>query len=390
MEQAHSVGTASHRCQRLNGEQMKNLFALGVTLAFFGLCVLSIWYVGSRLHTLFELKSRWPILIAVATGVIGALFAMGAVAKFTSPVVGALNVFGGYVFTFHLFLLLSLLFLQVLQLMWSLPMSLSGAAALLVAFIATAASALNANGFSVNEYKVELPKLQKEVTVMQISDVHLGHHRGQAYLEKIVAETNRRKPDLVLLTGDLVDSNAALVPGVLNPLADLKAPAYFVGGNHEKYVDMKRAFELIAQQGVRVLNNEVVETKGIQLIGLDYMNADEDAFDMHPSDDTRTIKSVMPDLPLKRGLPTVLMHHSPVGTQHIVETDVDLMVSGHTHAGQVLPATWIAELIFPFNRGLHQHGKLKVFVSQGAGTYLLRNRLGTNSEINLLRLTPSY
>lgn len=366
---------------------MKNLLGLGVTIAFFGSCALSVWYVGIRLHTLYELKSRWPILIVIAIGVAGALIAMGAVAKSTSPFVGALNVLGGYLFTFHLFLLLTLLCLQVVQLKWSMPMSWAGTAALLVAFIATAAGALNANSFRVRESEVKLSGLQNEVTAMQISDVHLGHHRGRSYLEKIVEETNRLNPDLVFITGDLVDSNAALMPGILEPLAVLKAPAYFVGGNHEKYVDTNRAFELIAQQGVRVLHNEVVETNGIQLVGLDYMNADENALDMHPSDDTRTIKATMPGLLLRKDLPSVLLHHSPVGVNYISEAGIDLMLSGHTHAGQMFPATLFAALMFPFNSGASNQGKTQVFVSQGVGTYLSRTRLGTTNEINLIRFT---
>jgi hypothetical protein len=296
-------------------------------------------------------------------------------------VVGVFNVLGGYVFTFHLFALLSLLCLHAVQLKWTPHMAWSGTAVLILAVVVTAAGALWAGTFSVNETQIRLPGLERGVTVMQISDVHLGHHRGRGYLAKIVEETNRRKPDLV-------DSNAALEPGVLDPLSELRAPAFFVGGNHEKYVDTARALELIAQHGVRVLHNEVVETHGLQLVGLDYMNADEDAFDMHPSDDTRTIKSVLPGLPLKRDLPSVLMHHSPVGATYVSAAGVGLMVSGHTHAGQLFPASLFAALFIPFDRGLHQQGGTKVFVSQGAGTFLTRVRLGTSNEINLLRLMP--
>lgn len=219
--------------------------------------------------------------------------------------------------------------------------------------------------------------------------MHLGHHRGRDYLARIVEETNLRNPDLVLITGDLADSNVALSPGVLGPLSDFTAPAYFVGGNHEKYIDTERVLRLVTVHGIRVLHNEVVETHGLQLVGLDYMNADENTFDMHPSDDTRTIKSVLSNLPLMRGIPSVLMHHSPVGAQHVAVKGIDLMLSGHTHAGQVFPFTLFNEIAFPFNRGHHQQDTTKVFVSQGAGSYVLRVRLGTSNEINLLRLMPS-
>ena len=118
------------------------------------------------------------------------------------------------------------------------------------------------------------------------------------------------------------------------------------------------------------------------------MNADEDTFDMHPSDDRRTIKSVLASLPLKADLPPVLMHHSPAGARYAAAKGIALVLSGHTHAGQVFPATLFAALVFPFNRGLHREGETQVFVSQGAGTFMPRVRLGTSNELNLLRLTP--
>jgi predicted MPP superfamily phosphohydrolase len=151
-------------------------------------------------------------------------------------------------------------------------------------------------------------------------------------------------------------------------------------------VDTQRAFELISKCGVRILHNEVVDIHEIYLVGLDYMNADEDAFDMHPSEDERTIRRVLPALPLPNDKPSVLMHHSPVGAQYVAAKGVDLMVSGHTHGGQVFPGTLLAPLVFPFNKGLHHVGELKVFVSQGAGTFGPRIRLGTSNEIDLLRL----
>lgn len=368
---------------------MKSFLVVLVPVAFFALLSLSMWYVGGRLRSLLRLNSRWPLQFAICAGVLCAMLAIGATARSSAEVVGALNVLGGYAFTFYLFLLLAILCLHAVQLKWSPPPVWSGATVIFVAAVVTGAGALWADSFVVAETEIPLPGLNRVVTVMQISDVHLGHHRGRAYLERIVEETNRRKPDLVLITGDLVDSNAALKPGVLDPLAQFASPAYFVNGNHENYVDTTRALKLIARHGVRILHNEVVETNGLQLVGLDYMNADEDTFNMHPSDDTRTIKSVLQNLPLKQSLPSVLMHHSPVGAQYAGAAGIGLMLSGHTHAGQFFPGTLFAAMIFPFNRGMNQQRATKVFVSRGAGTFLTRVRLGTSNEINFLRLMPN-
>jgi hypothetical protein len=162
---------------------------------------------------------------------------------------------------------------------------------------------------------------------------------------------------------------------------------YYVGGNHEKYVDAERTFALARQYGVNVLRSQVIETYGLQLVGLDYMNADENTFDLHPSDDPRTIKSVLAQLRVQDNMPSVLLHHSPAGTQYAAAKGIDLMVAGHTHGGQFFPGTLVAAVLFPFNRGLYQRGSLTVFVSQGAGTFISRIRLGTSNELNQLRLT---
>jgi uncharacterized protein len=119
------------------------------------------------------------------------------------------------------------------------------------------------------------------------------------------------------------------------------------------------------------------------------MNADEEAVDLHPSADPRTIKATLQNLALAPGIPSVLLHHSPVGVAYAEAAGFDLMLSGHTHGGQFFPGTLLAALIFPFNDGLYRQGKLQVFVTAGAGTFLQRFRLWSSNEIVLLRLVPT-
>ncbi len=304
-------------------------------------------------------------------------------------VAGLTYVLGGYLFAGYIFLTLAFALLHLIESVWHIPKARAGSAALFLAAGATLVGGMWANRFSVVETEIALPGLAREVVAMQLSDIHLGHHRGKRYLEKIVEETNQHKPDIVLITGDLIDSEAAFAPGELEPLARFSAPVYYVEGNHETYVDAERAFASVKQYGVNVLRNQVVETHGLQLVGLDYMNADEDTFDLHPSDDSRTIKAVLASLRLKNGMPSVLLHHSPAGAQYAAANGIDLMIAGHTHGRQFFPGTLVAAAVFPFTRGLYRRGPLQVFVSQGAGTYMSRVRLGTSNELNVLRLRPT-
>jgi len=367
------------------------LISVLVPALFFGAVAASVWYLDTRLRRLLGYTSRRRTRAGCALSLVALLGVTGATATSANALLGWVYVAGGYVFTFYLFLLFALLGLHLLQLRWQLSGPRSAATVFAVASFATLWGALQANGFIVREQVIQVSGLKQPVAVMHISDVHLGHHRGREHLQEIVDATNRRTPDLVAITGDLVDANVAITAGFLAPLSKLAAPAFFVGGNHENSTNAPLAAQLVAQQGVRVLHNERVESRGLQLVGLDYMNADEEAVDLHPSADPRTIKATLQTLALALtpGTPSVLLHHSPVGAAYAEAAGFDLMLSGHTHGGQFFPSTLLAGLIFPFNDGLYRQGRLQVFVTAGAGTFLQRFRLGSRNEIVLLHLVPA-
>ena len=367
---------------------MNTVRQVGVPLLFALAVFGSAWYVAFRLRTTFGLQWRWLSRVLVMAALV-AWFTLMVPATKSADVVASLSyVLGGYLFAGYVFLTLAFVLLHVIERAWHIPKVHVGAAALFLAAGATLVGGMWANTFSVVETEIALAGLDRDVVAMQLSDIHVGHHRGRKYLERIVDETNQRKPDVVLITGDLIDSEVAFLPGELEPLARFSAPVYYVGGNHEKHVDAERSFGLVKKYGVNVLRNQVVETHGLQLVGLDYMNADEDTFELHPSDDSRTIKSVLASLHLKDGMPSVLLHHSPAGAQYAAANGIDLIIAGHTHGGQFFPGTLVAMAVFPFTKGLYHRGPLQVFVSQGAGTFMSRVRLGTSNELNILRLTP--
>lgn len=364
--------------------------AMVVPLAIFFALVVSAWYVEGRLRALCGFAQGRRLGRSLRSlAIVALLLAIGLTSTSAHPVAGAVYLVGGFLLTVYLYLLLALLSLHAVQRFWRPAGSSAGAVlALVLACGATGFGAWQASSFLVDEQVIRLPGIARETTVMLISDVHLGHHRKGDYLARIVEETNRRRPDLILIAGDLLDSNAALQPGVLDPLASFAAPVYFVGGNHEKTIDAARALELIAGHGVTILHNERVLAQGLQLVGLDYMKPDEDTFDMHPSYDRRTIKDVLANMSLDRAVPSLLMHHSPVGVGYAEKAGIDLMVAGHTHGGQFFPGTLVNAWIFAFNEGLYRQGAMQIFVSPGAGTFMQKIRLGSSNTIHLLRLTP--
>lgn len=351
--------------------------------------LLSALYVGGRLSTLFGWKRRLPLQLAIILMIVGLIAATVAAVSSADPTIGLIYLALGYALYLHFNLFLMLLVAQLVTRAAGISSRIAGTAALLVATGLTIAGAVEASGFRVVETEIALPRLAKEVRIMQISDLHLGHHRSRDYLARVVAETNRRKPDLVVISGDFLDSNAALQPGVLTPLASLEAPAYYVIGNHEKETNVELALRRLAESGLHIIDNQVVDTHGIQLVGLDYMNADAESFNMHPSATRATIASTLPKLVLRPDRPAVLLQHAPFGAKYAERKGIDLMLVGHTHAGQVFPFSLVTPLVFPFNHGLYREGKTAVFVSGGAGTFMVRARLGTSNELNLITLKPA-
>jgi predicted MPP superfamily phosphohydrolase len=168
----------------------------------------------------------------------------------------------------------------------------------------------------------------------------------------------------------------------------VKAKQFFTTGNHEFYVDTEKALELIQNAGLEILRSRMVETDGLQLVGLEYMNADRETFDAHMVNDL-TIEEELPKIRRSSKIPTLLIHHRPVGLKYVSKENIEVMLAGHTHGGQLFPGTWLIRLRFPTYKGRYQVGGTALLVSQGAGTFGPFMRLGTFNEVQFITLIPS-
>lgn len=379
-----------YRAARASGESVKTLIGLGIPVVLLILSVLAIWFVETRLIALFGIRRTFLFRCFFAGVYVAGLAGLILADKSVSPFVGVLYWLGGISWITLVWLSLAFIVSGMVAVFTPVSANWAHGAALSTALALTCWGIYSARDFVVTTTEIALPRISTPLTIMHISDVHLGYHRGRDYLQKIVEETNRSQPDVVIINGDLLDSKVALDPAVLEPLKNFTAPVYFTGGNHEKYVDQVRAEELVTVTGVHILRNDIVMVKGTQLVGLRYMKADDNTLDLHPSDDKETIKSTLQLMNIDHDRTAVFVHHSPVGVEYMLEKGADLILAGHTHAGQVFPGTLLSPLFFVFNRGLSQVEKTKVLVSEGAGTYLTPMRSGSRNEINLIKLiSPS-
>jgi len=357
-------------------------------LAITASVILEIWYGAWRLHVHFGVLPLWGYRVIIAALVTFVFAMLAIVFKVQNSLVKILGIFASYLAVFVPFMTFSLGIAHVVVIIWDASLLWSGIVALAVTFAVVVVGAVLGNTFIVRKTEIAVPKLQNKLRIMQISDAHIGILYGKKRLAKIVEKTNHSNPDFVVITGDLTETKAVLSTDVLSPLSKLNALVFFVEGNHESYVGLDDVLKRISEQNVRILRNEVIETHGIQLVGIDYMKADDEAYDIHSPHNKNTVKSVLAEMKLKSDLPTILLSHNPTGVNYAAANGVDLMLSGHTHKGQVFPFSIITKMAYEFHGGLYDKGNIKVFVSAGVGGVVSRMRLGSFNEINLLSLVP--
>jgi predicted MPP superfamily phosphohydrolase len=174
----------------------------------------------------------------------------------------------------------------------------------------------------------------------------------------------------------------------LKPLEKITAPHYFVYGNHDVMTGKEEVIENMKNVGVIVLQNEIACFGELQIVGLNNMPADTNSFDPHAKNEKESIKSIMEKLSIDENRPAIALHHRPVGVEYLEKKKIDLLLAGHTHAGQLFPSTLIAKAVFPYNKGLYKYKDMNIFVSTGIGTAGPPVKIGTDSEIILLKLTP--
>ncbi|QOY21984.1 hypothetical protein FYK61_11560 [Xanthomonas citri] len=295
----------------------------------------------------------------------------------------------GLLFMFAFYLLFFLVLTHPLtSLVRRVPARQVGVGGLAVSAFFVAWGFINAQALTVTRQDVAVAGLTQPVKIAHVPDIHLGAQRGKAWLGKVLAAVQAEQPNVVLYNGDLVDSNIALDPDLFALFKTVQAEQYFTTGNHEYYMDTDKALRLIADAGIRILRSEMVETHGLQLIGMEYMNADRETWDAHVVN-TLTIQEELPRIARDTDKPTVLVHHSPVGMRYAADGDIDLMLAGHTHAGQVFPGTLLVKYRFPMYSGRHQIEGLTLLVSQGAGTFGPWMRLGSQNEVQIVNLVPA-
>lgn len=233
----------------------------------------------------------------------------------------------------------------------------------------------------VRTYAVDLTAGEAKsgsLRIVMAADTHFGLLSGKDHAERLVRESNALKPDVILLPGDLFDDDIRpfLDQGIDRILAKLEAPlgVYATLGNHDRHDGtVQELIDALTDSGIRVLYDETITVDDrFTLVGRrDY------------SDSGRLpLADVMDGTDLQR--PIILLDHQPYELDIAEQAGVDLMLSGHTHRGQVFPGSLITNMIYDNDYGLLRSGEFHSIVTQGYGFWGPPIRIGTRSEIVLI------
>ncbi len=243
-------------------------------------------------------------------------------------------------------------------------------------------------GRRVEHHLSRWPRELDGFRIVQISDIHIGPILDRRFAEHLVARCNALEPDLLAVTGDLVDGGVKQLAPEVAPLAGLRARqgVFFVTGNHDHFSGVERWVEVVRDLGMRVLRNERVT-----------IHAGSGSFELAGVDDHRGgfVDGSREDLPRalegrdpERAL--VLLAHDPATFKRASEMGVDLQLSGHTHGGQIWPFTYLVRLVTPFVAGRYRRKTAELYVSRGTGFWGPPMRLFAPAEIteHILRSGP--
>ena len=241
----------------------------------------------------------------------------------------------------------------------------------------------------VREVTIPIAGLPDELLgfhLVQLSDIHVGPTIKKDYLQGIVERSNELNPDMVAITGDLIDGLTSTLQDQVAPLENLQSRhgSFFVTGNHEYYWGAEDWTELLRTMGIHVLNNEHQRIRHgnarLLLAGAtDYKAGNY--VSSHASDPQQARLNARPaDV-------SILLAHQPRSVFAGAAAGYDLQLSGHVHGGQFFPWNMFIGLVQPYTRGLHRvNQRMWLYVSAGTGYWGPPSRLGVPSEITSIRL----
>lgn len=234
----------------------------------------------------------------------------------------------------------------------------------------------------IQNVDIKIATLKQDLKIAMLTDIHLGKNLHEDFLKKLIFKVNEQKPDMVVIVGDLVDTNPKDLKSYISRLNDLKSHygTFYALGNHEYYHGINEVLNLLkTQTNMKILVNKNLDLGFINIAGLgDLAGLQKGLF----APDLARVK-----VDLNTSKPSILLTHQPKTAALYDLSDFDLILSGHTHGGQIFPFMFLVKLQQGFLHGLYDLGdKTRLYVSSGAGFWGPSLRVLAPNEIVILNL----
>ncbi len=355
------------------------------------------FFILNSLNNILELSvSNYIILAIVLILAVSRLTSMTIEKNKTHKITQYLVEFDGIWLWASFMYLFEIIILYIIEQFITIPLSLRIIIVLLIPLLGIIGYYI-AHNIYIKGYEVYLnEKAQtpsKPITIIQISDLHIGSMRREKTIKRVVKTINKIALEkekentkvITIIAGDIADGSCPVTPDMFMTFKEATMPVLFTPGNHDYYQGIDNVKTALENAGITILDNDniVYDKENINIIGVKF------SFNESEQDNEQY------QLPIKQDKNNIVIYHAPFYWDEFSKMGVDLELSGHTHGGQFYPATWFTKRMFKYNRGLfnrqvtQQDGtKMNSYLSvtDGIGSFAAPIRLGTHSEVVVLNI----
>lgn len=235
---------------------------------------------------------------------------------------------------------------------------------LALALLLSLVGIIQARTLKTISYDISIPNLPAELEgkrALLFSDTHYGLVNNKKAGARLFERIKKEDPDMIFIAGDLFDGpeiDATYLVSLWSEMS-LMYPVFYAPGNHEEYGDYAKFIKDIKDSGINVLEDEVLVYEGINILGLKYRGKNSEY----------EVEKIIENMTISKDLPTIVINHAPTFMKTLDSNGFDLMLSGHTHRGQLWPGRYLTKAIYgKYHYGYQTFGNLQTITTSGIGT----------------------
>lgn len=337
--------------------------------------------ISKKIYSIFKIKIKKPIFTAITVLVLNSYLFFMLLSKYIpSSITTILAYITSYLFSTLIYIAILFFISFILTKIFKPKKHNYYIISLILIPVILIIGTFLSHSSYIKEYDIKVNKdLNQNYKIALVSDIHLGDIVGKNRLDHMIEEINSLNVDIVLIAGDIVDSNLDTVinKDLFSSFKNLKSTygTFATLGNHDGYTKQSnKLVSLLTKNNVTVLRNKyTLIDDSLYILGRDDTSINDDNLNL-----------IMKDLNTSKNI--IVIDHTPNRIDESIDNNIDLQVSGHTHNGQIFPGNLFTSLLFKTSNGYDKYNDTNVIVSSGYGTWGPPIRTTSRSEIVLINL----